>query len=361
MISANALIIIAKPLASTSINSNLLVYAEAIDSVPHEHWKRAMKEECTSIVLNNTFAIVNSREGRQLRVKQIGTKWVFKTKHHPDSTIRYTAHQVIQGYEQKYFGETYAPVGKLTTFRYLITQVGKHYWIIDHLDVVTALLNPEVKDDYIYPTQTEGRLEGLNAPTIVVRLKKALYSLKQAPRHWQNYINRFFLCLEFIHSLADPNLSLRSDGILMLLYVNDISMLFPEDAMPGVFVVKARIPEQSKIKTLCLSLHFISIDIHRKENATGISLGQQAFITTILKPLTMQNAHGASTPMDPKVKLNLPEDRGEKGLKDIKGYQAIVGSLMYTALETRPDISITVAALGRFNSGPFTSHLTEAK
>jgi hypothetical protein len=35
---------------------------------------------------------------------------------------------------------------------------------MDHLDVVTAFLNPEIDDDDIYMTLTEGWPEGLNAP-----------------------------------------------------------------------------------------------------------------------------------------------------------------------------------------------------
>ena len=65
--------------------------------------------------------------------------------------------------------------------------------------------------------------------------------------------------------------------------------------------------------------------------------------------------------MDHNLKLDLAEDRGEKELKDIKGYQAFVGSLMYMALATWPDISFAVAALCRINSRPFTSHLTATK
>jgi len=167
-ISAIALIIMAKALASTSINSEPFTYAEAMDSPQRDDWKRAMEEECTLILLNNTFTTISSREARQLRVKPIGSKWVYTMKHNPDGTIRYKARLVIQGCEHTDFGETYAPVRKLTTFRYLISLVGKSGWNIDYLDVVTAFLNPEVDDDDIYMTLPEGWQECLNTPTIIV-------------------------------------------------------------------------------------------------------------------------------------------------------------------------------------------------
>ena len=53
-------------------------------------------------------------------------------------------------------GETYAPVGKPTTFRYLISIVASHGLSIDHLDVVTAFLNPEVDDPERYMEVPEG-------------------------------------------------------------------------------------------------------------------------------------------------------------------------------------------------------------
>jgi len=153
----------------------------------------------------------------------------------------------------------------------------------------------------------------------------------------------------------------------MLLYVDDISILYLEDATKAAIEVKARLSENYKITNLGPAHQFLGIEIHPEEYGTStgtgttISLGQKVFITTILKEFNMQNAHGAAAPMDANVKLDLAEDRGEKELKDIKGYQAIVGSLMYVALPTQPDISFTVAALCRYNSRPFTSHLTAAK
>jgi hypothetical protein len=58
----------------------------------------------------------------------------------------------------------------------------------------------------------------------------------------------------------------------------------------------------------------------------------------------MEAAHGAATPLNDKVKLDLAEEE-EDGEVDPKSYQAIVGSLRYIALATRPDISFAVAAL----------------
>jgi len=81
-------------------------YAEAMESPQRDHWKRAMEEESTLILLNNTFSALNSREARQLQVKPIGSKLVYETIQHPDGSTLYKARLVKKGYEQMYFGET---------------------------------------------------------------------------------------------------------------------------------------------------------------------------------------------------------------------------------------------------------------
>jgi hypothetical protein len=142
--------LMASALASTTINGDRLTYAETMAGRHGDHWKRAIDEESTSILLNNTFTTVNSKKAYQLHVKPVGSRWVFKTTRYPDGSTRYKACLVIKGYEQTDFGETYAPVGKLTTFQYLIALVGRCGWNINPLDVFTAFLNPDVDDDDIY-------------------------------------------------------------------------------------------------------------------------------------------------------------------------------------------------------------------
>jgi len=318
-----------------------------------------MEEESTLILLNNISSALDSREARQLHVTPIGCKWVYKTTHNPDWSIWYKAWLVIEGYEQMDFSETYATVGKLTMFWYLITLIGRYGWTMDQLDVVTAFLIPGIEDDDIYMTPPEGWTEGLNVPKIIVRLRKALYGHKQAPRIWHDNINAFPLSLGFTQSSADPNLYLRSDGLLILLYVDEVSMLYPEPATKAMIKVKAELSAKFTITNLGQLGQFLGIMIHR--NGAGNSPGQKSYITTIIRQLGMEHTHGVLMPMDPNEKLNLAEDQWEKELDDVTDYEAVVGSLMYAALATWPDISYAVAALSRDNSRPFTSHMTAAK
>jgi len=90
-------------------------------------------------------------------------------------------------------------------------------------------------------TLTEGWPDGLNAPKIIVRLRKALCGPKQAPRLWHDDIKAFLLSLAFTQSFADPILYLCSDAILILLYVDDISMSYPMAASKAAIKVKAKL------------------------------------------------------------------------------------------------------------------------
>jgi len=181
------------------------------------------------------------------------------------------------------FHGTYSTVGKITTFRYLISLIGKYGtgWNMDHLHPVTAFLNPEIGDDDISMTVAEGWPEGLNARKIVVRLRKALHGLKQALRLWHDNINDFLLSLRFTQSSADPKLYLRSDRSLILQNVDDIAMSFPETPNNVAIVVTAMLSQKYKITNLGAARQLVGIEIHPDRN--GVSLGQQSYITPILR------------------------------------------------------------------------------
>jgi len=334
-------------------------YCEALNSSLNKHWKSAMQEEYSSLMENDAFTLVKHTDS-----KPIGCKWVYKTKHYPDGTLRYKARLVVKGYEQVKgvdFDETYAPVGKLTTLRYLLCFMAYNTWESDHLDVVTAFLNPEI-DKVVYAELPEGIdwLSESNSPkTGFLRLNKALYGLKQAPRLWHQSIDGFLLSIGFHKASADHNLYIDTQGVMLLLYVDDIQLLYAKSAKARAIDVKESLMRQYKMKNLGPVKQFLGLEINRLPDGS-VTLGQQSYINSILHRYGMENANTVSTPMDHKTRLDNVSNNADAEA-DQALYQSIVGSLMYAAQATRPDIAFAVAALSRYLLKPYKTHMTAAK
>nr|GEU95294.1 hypothetical protein [Tanacetum cinerariifolium] len=80
------------------------------------------------------------------------------------------------------------------------------------------------EDEEVYVCQPEGLVDP-NHPTHVYLLKKALYSIKQAPRAWYDTLSWFLLDNKFSKGAIDPTLFTRKTGkhiLLIQIYVDDI-------------------------------------------------------------------------------------------------------------------------------------------
>jgi hypothetical protein len=357
-------------------------YKQAMESPDHELWRKATMEEWKSLLENHTFEAapnVTLTEDLTLTIpdslvpygiKPIGCKWVYKIKRNPDGTTRNKVRLVIKGYEQVEgidFNETYAPVSKLTTLRYLLDQAAQNDWTISHMDMVTAFLNPEIDKDDVYMAMPPG-IEWIDKrlkPTSVVRLLKALYGLKQAPRLWYQDINEFLLSIGFKQSTADQNLYIK-EGVLLLLYVDDLLIVDTNKSIGngvdtgsienGATKVKKQLNQKYKMVDLGEARRFLGLEITKTDK--GYSLGQQDYINSLVKRFGIENAKPAYSPMDPDVRLE--NEYCEDKPVDTKRYLSLVGSLMYAALGTRPDISYAVMVLSRYNVAPLAMHYTAA-
>jgi hypothetical protein len=242
--------------ASIAFIEDPFTYAKAIESSQRCYWTRAMEEENCSILLNNPFSALKSREARQQHVMLIVSKWVYKSKHNTDGSTYYKAQLVINIYPQPDFGESNCSVGKLTTFHYLICLIKKLNKNMDPLDAVTTFLNCEIENDDIYITLAERWVDGLNSPKIIVRLRKAFNNFKQAPRLWHADINALLLSHVFTQSSAEPNPYLRRDSILIPVHVNHISWAFQKDFAIAAIELKAKLWEQYMIARISQACQF---------------------------------------------------------------------------------------------------------
>ena len=149
-------------------------------AMAHDCWRKAMLDEMTSIEANNTWELVDPPP----RQRPIGLKWVFKTKR--DSTgiiIKHKARLVAKGYVQRQgvdFDEVFAPVARLETVRLLLALAASEGWPVHHMDVKSAFLNGELRED-VYVAQPPGFVVA-GKEQKVLRLIKALYGLRQVPR-----------------------------------------------------------------------------------------------------------------------------------------------------------------------------------
>ncbi|GJS82422.1 zinc finger, CCHC-type containing protein [Tanacetum coccineum] len=137
-----------------SIEEDPRTYDEAMQSRDAAFWKEAIDDEIGSIMENNTWILSNLPSG----CKPLGCKWIFKRKMKVDGTIdKFKARLVIQVFKQKegidYF-DTYAPVARITTIRFLLALAAIHNLVIHQMDVKTAFLNGDL--DEVYMKQLEG-------------------------------------------------------------------------------------------------------------------------------------------------------------------------------------------------------------
>ncbi|GJU26306.1 retrovirus-related pol polyprotein from transposon TNT 1-94 [Tanacetum coccineum] len=102
------------------------------------------------------------------------------------------------------FEESFAPVARIEAIRIFIANAAHKNMNIYQMDVKTAFLNDELKEE-VYVSQLEGFVDQDN-PSHVYKLKKALYSLKQAPRAWYDMLSSFLISQQFSKGAVDPTL-----------------------------------------------------------------------------------------------------------------------------------------------------------
>jgi len=100
---------------------------------------------------------------------------------------------------------------------------------------------------------------------------------------------------------------------------------------------------------------FVGLEIGRHEDGS-ITLTQRNYIRTLIQRFDMAEAIEASVPMQPTTAL-VPHNGETPGLP----FREIIGSLLFIARCTRPDIAFAVSKLSQFLNGYDVSHWKEAK
>ena len=121
------------------------------------------------------------------------------------------------------FIETFAPVCSYRTQRMIAVVTAQHGLRLRQFDIKTAFLNGVVEEEvYVRPPAGFEYLAG--GPARVLRLRRAMYGLRQAPRAWNKCLEAELTKRGFVQSNADPGLWLlygENGTVMCMFYVED--------------------------------------------------------------------------------------------------------------------------------------------
>ncbi|CAL2277125.1 unnamed protein product [Prunus armeniaca] len=331
-------------------NISRLVEPSSYEQACHDpHWVAAMNSELQALEDNHTWSLVPLPPGH----RPIGSKWIFRIKYHSDGSVDcYKARLVAQGFNQREgidFTDTFAPVAKLITVRYLLTVAAARKWSLHQMDVQNAFLHGDLHEEVYMLPPPSSRRQG--EQQVVCRLHKSLYGLKQAPRSWFRKFSSTICGIGFKQSRADYSLFTQVHGsslTIILLYVDD--MIITGNDEDVICKLKHFLGNQFRIKDLGPLKYFLGVEVARSK--TGISICQRKYTLDILEEAGLLGAKPAKVPMDPDITLS---STGEL-LKDPTRYRRLVGKLIYLTI-TRPEITYAVNTLSQFMQEPKRQHL----
>lgn len=347
--------------AAEFVSSEPSTVNEALSSSHAELWKAAMKEEYDSLMLNETWTLSKLPAGK----RAISSKWVFKTKLNATGVaVRKKARLVAKGFSQQKgidYNETYAPVVRYTSIRFLLALAAKYNLFIHQMDAVTAFLNAKLQEE-IFMAQPIGFDDGSG---LVCKLNKSIYGLKQSSRVWNEELNNVLLNFGLKRSDVDQCIYYHEDKhkmLILAIYVDDV-LIFAND-LKLINDVKDALSTKFKMKDMGEAASILGMRITTDQEARTIKIDQSQYIKEVLARFGMDQCNPISTPIDLNQKLTAemcPANDDDKQSMEKVPYMQAVGCLLFAAQITRPDICFAVNMLSRFSENPGKAHWNAVK
>ena len=280
----------------------------------------------------------------------LGCHWVYVYKLDKHGRfLKIKARLVVRGDQQAIDGrDTYAATLAGMSFRTLVALANRFDHDMLQYDAVNAFVHAKLDED-IYMEMPLG----YRTPGKILKLQKALYGLRRSPLLWQKHFEKGLLQAGFCRVPGEDCCWLYED-ITFFFYVDDCVLCFPKQLK-----IKAMRLMEELQKTYHLEggkpLHwFLGIEIIRDRATRRLWLSQSTYIDKMrrLLPKDMPNQR-STTPMIQEELL--PYDQIARP-GSVNLYQRKIGTIMYAAVMTRPDVAFAASRLARFNQNPGPQH-----
>jgi hypothetical protein len=199
------------------------------------------------------------------------------------------------------FDDTFTPVARMESVRLLFALAAQEGWRVHHMDVKSAFLNGDLKEE-VYVHQPSGFvIPGKEGK--VLRLRKALYGLRQAPRAWNVKLDSTLKGMGFGQSPHEAAIYRRGNGgnaLLVDVYVDDLVITGTKDA--EVAALKEEMKATFQMSDLGLLSFYLRIKVHQGDS--GITLRQIAYAKHVVELAGLTDCNPALTPMEERLKLS---------------------------------------------------------
>lgn len=325
--------------------------------------KLGIRDEMSNMIKNKAFHPIHA--SKEIKYNSLRSFTFIREKKDANGEDFMKARMVAMGNEEKIDSNEviYAPTVDVKTIFTVIASTQKKEFKYCVWDVNSAFLKASLEKD-IYMRISKDNVEELlkltNTPSnwkefvqndgsMIVKLDKAVYGLKEAPMLWNRRITELLLKNGFIKSVDDECLFTKSDNtgkIHICLHVDDLFVAASSQSLSDSTKLKlesefGKLKEQSSNK-----ITYLGITIVRDNNGTYLS--QNDFIKKLIADYKIINTETLS------CNDNLYQDCGEA--INVTQFKSLVAKLMFLATRTRYDILFPVSFLATKCSKPLQSN-----
>jgi hypothetical protein len=311
----------------------------------------ATKKEWNNLCTMKTVQIIKRSEAKS---KPLPLTWVFKYKYNKHGFLtKFKARVCVRGdLQPPSEKETYAATLAAKSFRILMALAARWDLQLKQLDAVNAFPNSPL-DEEVYIELPDG----FKQPGMIGRLLRALYGLRRSPLLWQKLLSTTLTDLGLKCVPEEPCLFVN-DWLIVFFFVDDIVYMFRDSDKDRANKFCQQLTRKFKMRDLGNLRWFLGIRIIRDREKRQIWLSQDSYIENIAVRFNLDQLKGSpSTPMTSEF-LEPNDEAANQAFTHL--YQRKVGSIIYAAVITRPDIARTAATLATFLTNPSNAHMAAA-
>ena len=324
-------------------------FQEASRSEHASIWNKAMSAEFESLLGAGTFELA-AKTPTDCNV--IDSRWGYKWN--ADKTgkiVKAKARLVAKGFKQKHgvdYLETFSPTANAASIRLIVALACKYDLELLHFDIEQAFVQSELDHEVFMKLPPGcGSMSGK-----VVRLGKSLYGLRQASRTFNKRLVQDLKTIGFEQCLTDPCVLrfMMGDEVIGMIVIHVDDILYAGLKRLAEYLLQ-ELGNLLPTKNLGEVNFFLSCAFRRDREAGTIEISQESYIRSVLERFNI--CRTSSIPASPANNYRSVKEDVEAG--DVP-FREVVGSLMWIANQTRPDISNAVRVVARHSHEPKKSH-----